>query len=123
MANKPAGTSSAIDIAICTVASVVRKRRAALAPPGWPAWFFSVAARSGRVLCSAGNSPNAMPVINAAAPAKMIIVELSENAIIPPSSGGMIDWMTSSVQRATNKPAIAPNEASRIDSVSSCVIN
>ena len=41
-ANNPAGTSNAIDMAICTVASVVRKRRAALAPPGWPAWFFSV---------------------------------------------------------------------------------
>ena len=81
-ANRPAGTSSAIDIAICTVASVVRKRRAAFAPPGCPAWFFSVAARSGRVLCSAGNKPNAMPVTIAAPPANISIVGLSENANI-----------------------------------------
>ena len=122
-ANRPAGTSSAIDIAICTVASVVRKRRAALAPPGCPAWFFSVAARSGRVLCSAGNKPNAMPVRIAAPPANISIVGLSENANIAAPSSGTIDAIRSSVHFATNSPAIAPSVASMTDSVSSCVIN
>lgn len=86
LANNPAGTSSAIDIAICTVASVVRKRRAAFAPPGCPAWFFSVAARSGRVLCRAGNTPNASPVRIAAALANTSIDGLSVNANMPLAS-------------------------------------
>ena len=38
----PAETSSAIDSAICAVASDVRKRAAARAPDGWPAWPLSV---------------------------------------------------------------------------------
>ena len=62
LVKRPAQTSSAIDSAICAVASVVRKRAAARAPDGCPAWPFSVETRSGRVLCSAGKRPNSRPV-------------------------------------------------------------
>ena len=48
--NSPAETSSAIDSAICAVASDVRKRAAARAPDGWPACPLSDDTRSGRVL-------------------------------------------------------------------------
>ena len=64
-----------------------------------------------------------MPVTIAAPPANISIVGLNENAISGPSSAGMIDAIRSSVHFATTRPAIAPNAASRIDSVSSCVIN
>ena len=73
IANSPAGTSSAIDIAICTVASVARNRFAALAPDGCPAWLLSVVASSGLVLCSAGNRPNSSPVLTASRPANASI--------------------------------------------------
>ena len=46
LVNNPADTSSAIDRAICTVASVVRNRAAARAPDGCPDWPFSVETRS-----------------------------------------------------------------------------
>ena len=43
LANSPADTSSAIDSAICTVASVARNRCGAVrAADGWPAWLLSV---------------------------------------------------------------------------------
>ena len=41
LTKKPAAASSAIESAICAVASDERKRAAPRAPDGWPAWPFS----------------------------------------------------------------------------------
>ena len=50
LVNSPAAMSNAIDSAICAVASVMRKRAAALAPDGCPALALSAVTRFGRVL-------------------------------------------------------------------------
>ena len=68
--NNPADTSSAIDNAICAVASVVRNRDAPRAAPFWPASSRSAATRVGRVLCRAGKSPKRSPVAIASVPGK-----------------------------------------------------
>ncbi len=50
LVKRPADASRAIESAICTVTSPMRKRAAARAPEGWPAVPLRVLARSGRVL-------------------------------------------------------------------------
>ena len=104
-ANSPAGTSSAIDIAICTVASVARKRFAAFAPDGCPAWFLSVVASSGLVLCSAGNRPNSSPVVDRQQrPRTPASRGSSLKATSAAASGGMNEPIRSSVHFATSTP-------------------
>ena len=120
IANSPAGTSSAIDIAICTVASVARNRFAVLAPDGCPAWFLRVVASSGLVLCSAGNRPNSSPVLIASRPANPSMRGSSLKVTSANPSGGMNVPIRSSVHFATSTPPTAPITASSTDSVSSC---
>ena len=55
--NSPQTSSSAIDSAICAVASVTRKRAAAFAPDGWPAFAFSADTRLGRVTAKSRRQP------------------------------------------------------------------
>ena len=69
LVKRPAATSSAIEIAICAVASVARKRAAAFAPDGCPAWPFNVGSKSGLVLWRAGKRPNSKPVATESAAA------------------------------------------------------
>ena len=117
---RPAQASSVIDSAIWAVASVVRNRWAERAPDGWPAWPLSVETRSGRVLCSAGNSPNRMPVPIVRAPAKSSTFMSTAEGIVAAASSGSTEAMKSIVQRATSRPAAPPSTASRHDSTSSC---
>ena len=116
----PADTSSAIDSAICVVASIARNRAAERAPDGWPAWPLSVDARSGRVLWSAGNSPNRKPVaiVTAAVKRSSRRSSVQSNPVV--ANTGSIDAIRSSVHRATRMPAAPPAAASSSDSVSSC---
>ena len=122
LTKNPAAASSIIDSAICAVASTIRNRLAPRAPDGWPAWFFKVDTRSGRVLCSAGKRPNSRPVPMVSPPAKSSAGGLIENAIVCAASAGISDMMRRSVQCATSSPASPPNAASSSDSISSCPI-
>ena len=63
--NSPAETSRTIERPICTVASDVRNRAADREPDGCPDWPLSTVTRSGRVLCTAGNSPNSTQLLSA----------------------------------------------------------
>ncbi len=115
----PADTSSAIESAICAVASDVRNRAAARAPDGWPLWPFSVDTRSGRVLCSAGKRPKSSPVAIERIAAKASAVPSSSNAMFCVVSSGSSDARKVSVHCATTSPATPPSAASSIDSVRS----
>ena len=116
----PDAASSSIESAICVVASARRKRDAPRAPDGWPACPFSVERRSGRVLCSAGKSPNSSPVPIVSTAAKSSARGLNENASVCAACAGMSDMINASVQCATNRAATPPKAASNSDSVSSC---
>jgi hypothetical protein len=121
--NRPAATSSAIDSAICAVASDVLNRAAARAPEGWPDWPFMMLWRSGRLLCSAGKIPKSRPVAMVTAAAKSRTVVSSRTGIVAAGSGGNMAAMPRSVQLATTRPAIPPKSASKTDSVRSCAMS
>ena len=116
---KPDAASSSIDNAICVVARASRKREAPRAPEGWPDALFSVEIRSGRVLCSAGNSPKSSPVPTVSAAAYSMASGLTRKSIVCATCAGSSDMMKTSVHFATKSEARPPNAASRRDSVSS----
>ena len=118
--NRPAMTSKAIDSPICAVASPLRNRFAVRPPVDRPVCPFKVADRSGLVLCHAGSSPNSSPVASASAPVNRSIVASRRNSMMDVASGGSIDAIKASVQRATSRPPNPPNPASSHDSASSC---
>ena len=95
--------------AICAVASAVRKRAAARAPDGWPAWPLSVETRSGRVLCSAGKSPKSTPV--AERQRRRRTSSTGGSSASGRVAGGLgrqeRPMIASSVHRATSRPAEA----------------
>jgi len=112
--------SSVIASATCAVASDVRKRRATFPPASLPELLRIAVTRSGRVLCSAGNSPKAMPVTSESAAAKPTAGQLSPRPRLSEISAGSIAVMPRSVHVANSRLATPPMNASVTDSVSSC---
>jgi hypothetical protein len=112
--------SSIIASATCAVASVVRNRRAVRPPASFPELLRIAVTRSGRVLCIAGKSPNAMPVASDNAAAKLTAAQLTPRFSVDVISIGSIALMPLSVQEAKTRLTRPPIAASTSDSVSSC---
>ena len=89
-------------------------------PASFPELLRSAVTRSGRVLCSAGNSPNAIPVASDSAAAKTTAAQFIPNISSALMSGGMSAEMPRRVQDAKSRLAMPPITASVTDSVSSC---
>ena len=104
--------SNPIDSAICAVTRPARKRAAARPPAICPAPARMALMRSSRVLCSAGKSPNTMPVMTLNAAENTITGPLTENCIVSAACGGRRALMTLSVHCATNSDARPPTSAS-----------
>src|SRR6185437_16643843 len=91
----------AIDNAICAVTNDDRKRAAERAPECLPVPARIVDARSGRVLCSAGNMPNSTPVASDNTAAQMMAEPWRLKSIVLDVSVGRRPAMRCSVQYAT----------------------
>ena len=126
LAKRPAATSSAIESAICAVASEVRKRAAAARARRLAGLALERRRRrSGRVLCSAGKRPKSRPVPSvSAAGEEQHRSRRARAAATSAASGGSSDAI--SVERPPRDEQAGERRRARrarSDSVSSCAIS
>ena len=110
----PADTSSAIESAICAVASVGAEPRRRSRPDGWPAWFLSDAIRSRTRAVQRGKRPKSSPVPSASTRGKQHHRRIERG--LHRSCRRRRAGATASGAASSARPAVlprAPNAASR----------
>src|SRR5579862_6833807 len=109
-ANRPAPISRSSETATCAVTSDLRNLLAEPAELDWPDWLLRAGTRSGRVVWSAGKSPNARPVSSdrPRQNSNTRISRLGANADCIPLDSGSAAIIARRVQYAAPSPTTPP---------------